>query len=97
MQRKNLTDDFLCFFMFPTRFYLFVTFPGANKLDCETEKRLDVTGYEAIKALHKSMDDDLSGTVDLSESIEVGLYIYLQVSNQITDYYIYLIMFKVCT
>uniref|UniRef100_A0A5S6QIE1 SAM domain-containing protein n=1 Tax=Trichuris muris TaxID=70415 RepID=A0A5S6QIE1_TRIMR len=35
----------------------------------EQSRRDDPTGFEAIKQLHHQMDDDLSGSVDLNESI----------------------------
>lgn len=37
---------------------------------CEEEKIIDHLSFEAIKTLHKSMDDDSSGSVDVAESLE---------------------------
>ena len=34
------------------------------------EKAADAAGFEAITALHRQMDDDMSGSVDLEESSE---------------------------
>lgn len=37
----------------------------------------DRLGLEAIKSLHSQLDDDANGNVDLSESDDVRIFIYI--------------------
>lgn len=36
----------------------------------------EVPNYEAIKSLHSQLDDDRSGDIDVSESVEVSFALY---------------------
>lgn len=40
----------------------------------DAEKINDESAFEAIKQLHKNMDDDHSGTIDYTESIGVRFH-----------------------
>ncbi|KAL3205727.1 hypothetical protein MRX96_040683 [Rhipicephalus microplus] len=37
----------------------------------------DLLGYEAIRALHQQLDDDDNGSVDIAETDEVCLFVYI--------------------
>jgi hypothetical protein len=44
--------------------------------DIECINLHDQVGLEAIRSLHKQLDDDDNGNIDLSESDDVSIYTY---------------------
>lgn len=61
--------------------FLFVSGSGENCLSddllCLTMANQDRLGLEAIKSLHRQLDDDANGAVDLSESDDVSIIFWL--------------------
>ena len=47
------------------------------EITADDEKLRDPAGYEAIKELHRLMDDDQSGSIDRFESTDVSFTTYL--------------------
>ena len=47
----------------------------ADDLDCYNDQ--DRLGMEAIRSLHRQLDDDDNGNIDLSESDDVSFYYFL--------------------
>lgn len=48
-----------------------------DELTCTTITSHDRLGLEAIKSLHSQLDDDANGNVDLTESDDVRIIIYI--------------------
>lgn len=55
-----------------------VNMPFCRVTACElTSSCDDIAGFEAIRALHRQLDDDASGTVDISETDEFIRLVFL--------------------
>lgn len=68
-------DYFMCFVLFESHQY-FVTVAESSSTDELTSLSMtsnDRLALDAIKSLHRQLDDDADGIVDLSESDEVML------------------------
>lgn len=51
----------------------------ADDLDCYSGNVQDRLGMEAIRTLHRQLDDDDNGNIDLSESDDVSTYTHTYV------------------
>lgn len=64
-----------------------------DDLACITMASHDRIGLEAIRSLHSKLDDDANGNVDLSESDDVRIFIYIYIIHisLYRNFFLYLI------
>lgn len=56
-----------------------------DDLACLTKASLDRHGLDAIRSLHRQLDDDANGAIDLSESDEVRPYVSFSTGLEINN------------
>lgn len=84
---KNHGLNYHRYLLFVILFFAFCQF--SHGLSCEQLNACsDKAGFEAISWIHKHLDEDASGTVDLSETDEV--------SNQADNYLILMSIINLC-
>lgn len=73
-------------FNFILKSHTFILFVGGvndscnDDIACLTMATQDRVGLEAIRSLHRQLDDDADGAIDLSESDDVSLFKILLLS-----------------
>lgn len=74
---RSLNNSFWTVEKLLNHFYLFGFIDTCNgdEMYCLSLASQDRLALDAIKALHRQLDDDADGNVDLSESDEVTLFI----------------------